>query len=140
MHVEHTIEIDADPGRVWEVMTDIERWPGMTPSVTRVELVRPGPLEVGTEARITQPRFGTRTWRVTAVDPGRSFTWESTGMGSHMVASHVVDARPNGSAVTLSVYSSGWAVTLLGWLLAGTGRRFVEQEAQGLKGRAEASA
>ena len=140
MHVEHSIDINAEPGRVWLVMTDIERWPAMTAAVTRVEVLRPGPLEVGAEARITQPRFGTRTWRVTALDPGRSFSWESSGVGSRMVARHVVTPRGDSSSTaTLSVDSSGWAVALIGWLLAGTGRRYIEMEAEGLKVRAESS-
>ena len=111
MYLERSIDIDAEPARVWSVMTDIERWPAMTASVSGVALLRPGPLAVGSEARITQPRFGTRVWRVTAVDPGRSFTWESAGVGARMVATHAITPRGGaGSTVKLSVDSSGWAV------------------------------
>src|SRR5437868_3997018 len=75
-------DIEAPPERVWTVMTDVERWPEWTQSVSKVELVRPGPLATGVEARIAQPRLGTRTWRVTAVEAGRGFTWETTGPGT----------------------------------------------------------
>jgi hypothetical protein len=97
----------------------IEHWPQITASVTKVELTPPGALTPTTEARISQPRFGTNTWRVTALDPGKSFTWESSRPGSKMVATHTV--------------------TLLGWLLARTGRRLVEMEAEGVKHHAEAT-
>lgn len=137
MHVERSIDIDAPPERVWAVMTDIERWPEWTASVTNVELLQPGPLAVGSEARISQPRFGTWTWRVTTLDPGASFTWETARPGTRMVATHTVVPRGAGSGARLVVDSNGLAVTLLGWALAGTGRRYVEMEAQGLKRRSE---
>jgi uncharacterized protein YndB with AHSA1/START domain len=138
MHVERSIDIDAPPERVWAVMSDIERWPEWTASVTKGELLQPGPLALGSEARISQPRFGTWTWRVTAIEPGASFTWETGRPGTRMVATHTVTPRgEGGSTARLSVDSSGLAVTLIGWALAGTGRRYVEMEAQGLKRRSE---
>jgi hypothetical protein len=140
VHVGHSIDIDASPERVWSVMTDIERWPDMTESVTKAELTPSGPLAMGSEARITQPRLGTRRWRVTALEPGKSFTWETRGAGVHMAANHTITPTEGGrSSVTLAIHSSGWAVRLFGWLLAGTGRRYMDMEAQGLKRRAEAA-
>lgn len=140
MHLERSIDIDADPARVWAVMADIERWPQWTRSVTKVE-ARPSPtLAADTEARITQPRLGARTWRVTALDAPRSFTWETSGPATSMVATHSIAPRgEDGSTVTLVVDSGGWAVTLFGWLLASTGRRFVDMEAEGLKREAESA-
>ena len=139
MHTEHRIDIDAPPERVWSVMTDIERWPEMTPSVTSVELTPRGSLAPTSEARIVQPKFGSNVWRVTALDPGRSFTWETRRPGAKMVGTHTIEARPGGgSTVTLAVDSTGLAVTLVGWMLKSTGRRFIEQEAAGLKRLSEA--
>ena len=139
MHMDHSIDIEAPPERVWAVMTDVERWPEWTQSVSKVELVRPGPLATGVEARIAQPRLGTRTWRVTAVEAGGGFTWETTGPGTRMVATHTITPRGDGaSSVELVIDSSGWAVSLLSWLIAPTGRRYIEMEAAGLKQRAEA--
>lgn len=139
MHMDHRVDIEAPPERVWAVMTDVERWPEWTQSVSKVELVRPGPLATGVEARIAQPRLGTRTWRVTAVEAGRAFTWETSGPGTRMVATHTITPRGDGaSSVELAIDSSGWAVSLLGWLMAPTGRRYIEMEAVGLKQRAEA--
>ncbi len=138
MHVERSIDIDAPPERVWAVMSDIERWSEWTASVTKGELLQPGPLALGSEARISQPRFGTWTWRVIALDPGRSFTWDTSRPGTRMVATHTVVSRgEDGSTARLLIDSNGLAVTLIGWVLAGTGRRYVEMEAQGLKRRSE---
>jgi uncharacterized protein YndB with AHSA1/START domain len=141
VHVESSIDIDAEPERVWAVMTNVERWPEWTPTVKEVELLQPGPLAVGSEARIAQPRVGTWKWRVTALDPGSSFAWEASRPGTQMVATHTVTPRAGGgSSVVLSVDSGGWAVRLLGWALAGTARRFVQTEAEGLKRRSEETA
>jgi carbon monoxide dehydrogenase subunit G len=141
VHIERSIDIDAPPDRVWAVITDIEGWPDVTPSVSKAELLQPGPLAVGSEARLSQPRFGTRVWRVTALEPGISFTWEATGAGARQVASHTVTPRGDGgSSLELRIESDGWAVTLFGWMLAGTARRYVRMEAEGVKRRAEAAA
>ena len=79
-------------------------------------------------------------WRVTALDEGRSFTWETSRPGTKVVAHH--DLRPGtagGTAVTLAIQSSGLAVRLVEPLMASMMRRYVGLEAQGLKARAESS-
>lgn len=139
MHVEHRLDINAAPERVYSIISDVEKWPEITKSVNSVTLLTPGPLAVGSEVRISQPKFGTRVWRVTAVEPGKSFTWETNGGGARMVATHTVTPRDGGSTLTLIVDSTGLAVTLFGWMMAGTGRRFMEMEAAGVKRRAEGS-
>jgi len=139
MHVEHRLDINAAPDRVYSIISDVEKWPEITKSVNSVQLLTPGPLAVGSEARISQPKFGTRVWRVTAVEPGKSFTWETSGGGARMVATHAVTPRDGGSTLALIMDSTGLAVTLFGWMMVGTGRRFMEMEAAGVKRRAEAS-
>ena len=54
-------------------MSDVERWPQWTESVTSVQRLEPGPLAMGSRARIKQPRLLRATWQVTAIEAGRSF-------------------------------------------------------------------
>lgn len=77
------VDIEAPPGRVWEVMSDGERWPDWTPSVTSVEIYDK-PLRVGSRALIQQPKLPPGRFKVTALEPGRSFTWASGLLGGIM--------------------------------------------------------
>src|SRR5690606_6035999 len=74
---EVTIEIDAPPERVWAVMSDVERWHEWTASITSVELIDAEALAPGVRARVKQPRLPRAVWKVTSLDPGHSFEWET---------------------------------------------------------------
>ena len=74
MGFEVYVDIDAPIGRVWEVLTDVESWPLWTTSMTSVTSLTPGPLAVGHDVRIRQPKFGTLVWCVTELVPATSFT------------------------------------------------------------------
>lgn len=137
VHEEVTVDIDAPPDHVWEVMTDIERWPEWTPSVTRAEMLTEGPLVQGARARLLQPKAPSAVWTVTSVEPGAAFTWETSSPALTSIASHRIERTGDGSRVTLSVTHSGLFAVLLGWWLGPLTRRYIAMEAQGLKARSE---
>ena len=116
-------------------MSDVERWPEWTASVSRVVQLSPGTLQVGSRVRIHQPKLPPAFWRVTELSPGAGFTWVSVAPGVRVTARHTVDAVGAGSRVTLSIHYEG----LLGRLLACWTRRLNERylimEADGLKAR-----
>ena len=127
------VDIAATPGRVWEVMADGERWVEWTPSVTRVEIYDK-PLRVGSRALIEQPKLPPGKFKVTALDPGKSFTWANGMPGIvYRHAHHSVEAAPVGARVTLSLHFSG----LLGGVMAGRMKDLINEylamEAAGLK-------
>jgi len=137
--VERTIDIARSVEKVWTIMTDVERWPEWTASVTRVELLGSGPLTVGSRVRIRQPRLPVAVWTVTVFDTHRGFEWKSAAPGLTTVAGHRIDATgPDSARVTLSLAWSGLLAPLLRLLYANLSRRYVELEAQGLKRRCEA--
>src|SRR5215510_16605564 len=47
MDIERSIAIDAPREKVWTVLTDVERWPEWTASVTSVALLAKVPFDVG---------------------------------------------------------------------------------------------
>ena len=63
--VERSVEIDAPARVVWDVFTDVERWPEWTASVTRIEALDGGELAVGKRFAIKQPRLPRLVWEVT---------------------------------------------------------------------------
>lgn len=137
-YTEVAIDIDAPPEKVWEVITDIERWPGWTKSVRSASLTTDGPFGAGTAARLDLAGGPPSEWTVTEIEEGRMFTWESKAPGVHSVASHVIEPREGGSRVKLWARNSGWLATLLGPYLSRVGRRNLKWESEGLKQRCEA--
>src|SRR5690349_973004 len=99
--------VDAPPGRVWEVMVDVARWPEWTPTVESVEVADGRPLHLGSSAEVRQPRLPRARWTVSELVDGRSFTWEATGPGLRTVARHEVLPSGAGSEVRLSIEQQG---------------------------------
>jgi uncharacterized protein YndB with AHSA1/START domain len=134
---EREIAVAATPERVWAVLQDVESWPEWTASMTRVRRAIDGPLRVGERVRVRQPRLPPAVWKVTRVEPGRSFSWSSDTPGLHSSADHEVRPGPEGCTVVLRLVQTGPLAALVWRLLAGTVRRYVDLEAEGLRRRAE---
>jgi uncharacterized membrane protein len=138
MRFEDSAVIAAPPSTVWEVYSDVEHWPEWTDSVTSVELLDPGPLRVGSRARIRQPRLPVATWTVTEIDEGRSFTWVARGPGVRSTGTHVVEPHGDGARATAILELAGLLGPVVGFLTRGLTRRYLAMESAGLKARAEA--
>lgn len=132
-----SVQIDAPPGQVWPVMSDVERWHEWTPTITSVRRTNAGPFRIGARARIHQPKLPPADWVVTSLEEGRSFDWESRAPGVRVVGRHRVDPVPTGSRVTLSIQYSGVIGNLLGRMIGSISRRYIALEADGLKRRVE---
>ena len=136
-HFSTSIDIAASTDRVYDVMSDVERWQEWTQSITSVQRLDSGPFVVGSRAMIRQPKFPPAVWKVTAILPGKSFTWESVAPGIRTVGHHSVEATPSGSRATLTVDISGALGGVLGWVTKDITQRYIDFEAQGLKARSE---
>jgi len=81
--VRSEIEIDAPVARVWEILTDLERYPDWNPFTQRVEST----LEVGAEVhlytRLRGEQLAHRVEYVTEHVPGERICWGMT-MGTRM--------------------------------------------------------
>ena len=133
-----TVDISAPAERVWTVLSDVERWPEWTASMTKVELLDGRELAVGSRARIKQPGFPPLVWRVTQLKPGRSFSWTANSAGITTIAAHDLRERDDGTVtVTVSVEQTGLFSRPIGWLFGGRTRRYLDMEANGLKRRSE---
>jgi uncharacterized membrane protein len=138
MQTHSSVEIAAPASLVWDVFSDVERWPEWTASVTRlVALDGPG-LAVGKRFEIKQPRMPKLVWEVTEVHPGAGWTWVQRSPGGSTVARHDVVAQAGGHTLVRQQLDQRGAVgALVGRLMHGMTNRYLELEAQGLKARSE---
>ncbi|OJZ75169.1 polyketide cyclase [Mycobacterium paraffinicum] len=138
MFTEDSVEIDAPSQLVWDVFSDVARWPEWTASVTSL-VGRDGPaLATGKRFAIKQPRMPKLVWTVTEIDPGSSWTWEVRSPGASTVARHYVTGLPGGrTLVRQELDQRGFLGALVGRLMVSMTKRYLEMEAQGLKARSE---
>ena len=141
MKYETSIDIQADPQSIWDVMTDVERWPEWTASVVRVERLSSEPFGVGSRVAIKQPRLLKVVWTVTDFEPLVGFEWKATAPGLTTIGSHRLAPGPAGTTTaTLSVDQRGALAPLFRLLGARMTRRYIDYERTGLKARSEATA
>jgi uncharacterized protein YndB with AHSA1/START domain len=134
MRYEITVDIDAAPEKVWAVLADVERWPEWTPSMRTVKRLQDTPFGAGSTVRVRQPRLPQAVYTVTGYEPGRAFTWATKFPGVTVTATHDVLSREDGHAtVRLAADQTGLLAPLIGLFTAGLTRRYVTQEAHGLK-------
>jgi uncharacterized membrane protein len=132
------VEIDAPAGVVWEVFSDVERWSEWTGSITRIVALDGPGLAVGKRFEIKQPRMPKLVWEVTELTPGHSWTWVQRSPGGLTVARHdVVAESANRTRVRQQLEQRGPIGSLVGMLMRGMTRRYLDLEAAGLKARSE---
>jgi len=138
MLTEDSIEIDAPAALVWQVFSDVEHWPDWTESVTSL-VGHDGPdLAVGKRFSIKQPGMSKLVWKVTDIDAGSSWTWVQRSPGVNVSARHWVIPRPDGrTVVRQELEQRGLLGALVGRLMVKKTKRFLAQEARGLKARSE---
>ena len=141
MIIKDEVAVEADIDHVWNVFTDVERWPQWTESVSTARVVDGGRLEMGTRVRMKQPRLPAMEWVVTSIDVGRSWTWVASRPGVQTAAMHVLQPVQNGTTrVVQTIEQSGLFGAIAGRLTAGLTRRYLEMEGCGLKARCESLA
>src|SRR6476661_1257371 len=91
------IEIAAPTQRVWQVMSDVERWHEWTASIKSVKRLGSGPFAIGSRVLIRQPKLPPAFWKVAAIEPAKSFTWISVSPGFRATGYHAVESKPGGS-------------------------------------------
>lgn len=132
-----SVDIEAAPERVWEVMRDVERWHEWTPSIRRIDLLDRTPFGVGSRVRVLQPKLPPARWTVTQADAGQGFTWISRAPGLLVTGHHRIAPLGRGSRATLCIEYEGLFGPLLARLTHRLNEEYVAAEAAGLKRRCE---
>ena len=136
MSVERSVDINAPVQRVWEVLSDVERWPEWSESMDSVRLDA-DTLQRGARAVVKQPRLPQTIWRVIELEPLRSFTWVSSSVGVTTTAGHELTPTPTGCRARLSIEQRGLLAPLVQLFAGRLIGRYVDMEARGLKQRSE---
>jgi uncharacterized membrane protein len=137
MRFTSTVTIEAPVEVVWRLTVDVEGWPAITPTMTRVARLDAGPLHEGSRARVKQPRQPEAVWTVTRLDEGREFSWQTTRMGLTMVGSHLLEEVGNGCRNTLTLDLEGPGSGLFGRLFGRVISTTIETENAGFRARAQ---
>jgi hypothetical protein len=138
MITDSSVSIAAPARLVWDVFSEVERWPEWTASVTRLVALDGPELAVGRRFEIKQPRMPRLVWTVTEVKPGSSWTWEQRSPGGLTVARHEVEAAgTDRTLVRQQLDQRGPVGALVGRVMKRMTVRYLELEAQGLKTRSE---
>lgn len=140
MRFERSIDIEAPPQRVWDVLSALEAWPQRIETVELVELLTPGPITTGSRVLLRQPKVPTGIWNITAWDPPASFEMTQKAGGATSVAGHRVEALGPGRArLTLTLDMRGVLIPVIGRFYRDLTNRYLTLEAEGMKRAAESA-
>lgn len=135
----HTdITIEAPIEHVWNVLSDVRRWPEWTKSVSLVDFLDGMPhLTGGSRVRIHQPKLWAAVWTVTQWHPPCRFAWITHRPGLVVFAEHSLSQTPTGCTLTLTLQFNGLIGGLVGFLGRNLTNDYLGLEARGLKARSE---
>jgi uncharacterized membrane protein len=141
MLINDTIEVAAPIEHVWALTIDVERWPQITPATMRsVTLTSPGPLVVGSTARVKQPGQGAKLWTVTVLAEPHLFAWQTRMLGVTMTATHsLTDTGTQRTTNKLTIELTGRGSSLLGRVARRPITRTIAKENKAFKTTAEAA-
>ena len=140
MRFEESIDVQAAQQRVWDILSDVERWPSRIETVDTVLILTPEPLTEGSRVRLSQPRLPEGTWEISVWDPPTYFEWRQKASGVTSIAGHRVDAEPEDhSRLTLTLDMRGPLIPIVGLFYRGLTNRYMSLEARGIKDAAEAT-
>jgi len=138
MQTMERVVIKASPTAIWEVLTDVERWPMWTPTVLSVEPVTRDGFKVGAKYRVTQPKIKPAIYEVTERVPHEVFTWVQKAPGATMIAEHRLTAFDgSGTEVELAFATKGLLGALAGSMNGKLIAEYVKTEAKSLKQHCE---
>lgn len=141
LRITETITVDAPIERVWAVTVDLDALPSTTPTISSIERLDGGPVEVGTRARLSQPGLPRRVWTVETLDAPYRFAWATRLLGVRMVGVH--DLAPAGhdrTELTLGVELEGRGAATFGRFARRSIARSLGLEAEGFSRAAAATA
>ncbi len=133
---EASLETSASPDRVWQVWSDINRWPEWNPDMKASHV--DGPLKLGATGNIDTRSGGKHDVVVTQFEQGRSFELESTALpGTKMAIRASISPSGSGSRITQGFEPRGLLAPIVGPMMGGAILKTFNSVLNGLKRRVE---
>jgi carbon monoxide dehydrogenase subunit G len=141
MKMTMTTWIACAPEVAFARFADLPNLAGRVSGITKVEMLTPGPVAVGTKYKETRTMFGrdaTEEFTVTALEPGKVLTLTCHSCGVRYTATHTFTPEANGTRVTLTMDGktttfSAWLFQPLGWLMKGTMQKMIQKDLDEMK-------
>ena len=108
--VRRTFRVETPLSEAWARLGQIERWPEWAPHIRAAALSPAGDLGSTSTGNLVIRGFGRSTYRVTAWEPGRRWTWVAKMPGFDVTYEH--GFKPDGDRATIL----DWVVYLDGSL------------------------
>ncbi len=134
-------QIDASPEAVFAVLVDVAKMPERIPEITKIELLTPGPIGVGSKIAETRVMFGkptTETFEVTEFEPGKRFTMVATSCGVEYVCIHRLSPDEKGGTqfeLEMQMKPKSLVAKLMapmGWLMKGMMKKAIAKDLDSL--------
>jgi len=133
---EASLETSAPPERVWQVWSDVNRWPEWNPDMKASHI--DGPLKLGATGNIDTRSGGKHDVVVTQFEQGRSFELESTALpGTRMGIRAAIAPSGSGSRITQGFEPRGLLAPIVGPMMGGAILKTFNSVLNGLKTRVE---
>jgi polyketide cyclase/dehydrase/lipid transport protein len=133
---EASLETSASPDRVWQVWSDVDRWPEWNPDMKASHI--DGPLKVGATGNIDTRSGGKHDVVVTHYEQGRSFELESTALpGTKMAIRATIAPSGSGSRITQGFEPRGLLAPIVGPMMGSAILKTFNSVLNGLKQKVE---
>ena len=133
---EASLETSAPADRVWQVWSDVNRWPEWNPDMKASHI--DGSLKLGATGNIDTRSGGKHDVVVTHFEQGRSFELESTALpGTKMAIRATITPTGAGSRITQGFEPRGLLAPLVGPMMGGAILKTFNSVLKGLKQKVE---
>lgn len=113
------LDVAASPANAWDHLARIEAWPSWARHIRSIEVAPAGPLSLETTGVIRLANGIRSTFRMTAIDPGRSWVWEGDFLWLRVRYDHVFEPREGGGTrIRFAVAAEGFGESTFGRLFA----------------------
>jgi uncharacterized protein YndB with AHSA1/START domain len=145
MKLEVATDIAAPPHVVFATMTDLSALPAFVSGIRTIEILTPGPLQVGTRFRETRVMFGKEAaeeMTFAALEPPHRVVLTAENHGARYVTTHNIEASGGGSRLTfvfegVPLTFAARLFSVLAPLFAGSIRKHLAGDLADVKAEAE---